>query len=170
MAPSRAYGDAVGFPIEEFQATDNAIVAGDVVIFSSGKVDEDNSAPAYDTIVGVAVEAQGTANAAIRICLALPGVFFEGHVVNGTSNETGVFADNIGTALGIVESADGYACLDQAAGDDIAIATRYAKQIATSTDPTQPDNPLTAGVGVTNPRVVFLFRNSAWFMAETGTA
>lgn len=149
-------------------AEDSAITKGDVLIFASEDVDEDNSAPLITTVVGVALEPSSAAKDVILVALALPGQLFEANVIDNASDETGVAADNIGVHRGIIESADGYACIDlnnTTAAQLVARTLGYARQ----KNVTQDAAPIaTCGVGVTNPRVYFVFTNGV-FAPDTDT-
>lgn len=171
MAPWGGQGGTQAGAVLEFPATDGAIAKGDVLIFASGKVDEDNSAPLaqVSVMVGVALEGSSAANDLVRVAIATSGRIFEANFVAGTAtDETGVFADNIGVSHGIVESsasAAGFAVIDQnntTAAQKLAYTLFYARQQNTTQDADQ----VSSGVGVTNPRVAFVFTSSI-FMQDT---
>lgn len=148
--------------IMHFPAGATAFAAGDVVVLTSGLLVPDNSTPpAVGTIVGVALGSRVATNDMIPVALAMPGQLFEANIVDDVTDEVGVFADNIGKNYGIIESADGHACIDlseTAAGLAPVRTLRYAKQA----NATQDTHPQTGGVGVTNPRVQFVFISSVF--------
>ena len=162
--PMKALAPAQGeaLPTMDLYAAAAAVAIGDVLIMTSGKLVVDNSAPSAGTIVGVAGGVTGgTLNDANVVNLALPGVQFTANVINNATDYTGVYATCIGIKQGIIESADGAACIDiNNTTQMVTYAWYFARQKGTSSDPTQASDKLTAGVGPTNPRVVFTFLSS----------
>lgn len=143
-------------------AEDSAIAEGDVLVFASEDVDEDNSDPGIGLVVGVALNASAAAKDVILVAMALPGQFFEANSVDEVTDQVGVAAEDIGVHGGIVESTDGFACFNLAEATNlVAMTVGYGRQ----TNVTQDSSPLaTAGVGVTNPRVIFGFSSGVFFI------
>jgi hypothetical protein len=158
-------GDAI--PTIGMLAADSSIVKGDVVIIASGKLDEDNTDPAADTIVGVALHAS-TTDAILQVALALPHVMFEANIVTdadgGTDVSSGAIATHIGVQWGIAEALT-FAVVDIAsntAANKAATTWRWGYQ------PTLPSaGAHDATVAVVNPRVQFTFCASRWAQEST---
>lgn len=170
MAPWGGQGGTLGGAVLEFPATDGSIVAGDVLIFASGKVDEDNTAPlsTLSVICGVALSPSAAADDPVSVAPAFANKLFEANIISATdTDETGVFADNVGVKHGIIESAAndaGKACIDisnTTAAQISAHTLFYARQRSPSA--ANADSRALSGVGVTNPRVVFCFSASMFY-------
>lgn len=140
----------------------SGVVKGDILINASGVLTEDNGAPAESAILGVALEDYSSATAELTYAPAYPGKLFEANLINGTSDYTGVFASDIFDAVGFAESDAGHACLDQAAGA-VATIVAYGRQVLDADGAhTYPTGWMTSGVGVSNPRCIFVFNSSAF--------
>lgn len=164
------YGGSGGVPTQVLTA-DAAIAQGDVVIAdstASGRIIETDADPALNEIVGVAMGAASAAGDDILVGLALPGVRYTANIVDGDGDVTGALADDILVIHDLITSADGYWCLDRTGSTQLTYTLGYARQKGTSSDPTQKSGRQTAGVGVTNPRVVFCFISSV-FMYDLDT-
>ena len=156
------YGGTTSIPVFEGQAADGAIAKGDVLVWSSGLLDEDNTAPAVDLIVGVALEDSTAANDLIRYVPALPGVVFEANMVNGANDYTGVQSTGIGVVHGIEQTDQGYAAIDISDATDVAATIQWGRQRSGIQDSDPGSDGGGSGVGVANPRVRFTFVNTFW--------
>lgn len=163
--PMKALAPAQGesLPTMELSSAAAAIVIGDVLIMTAGKLVVDNSDPNAGTIVGVAGgDGAATLNTPNVVNLALPGVLFSASVIDNVTDYTGVYATCIGIKQGIfASSADSgaHACIDinnVTATELVTYAWRFARQANAAQD----SDPLTGGVGVSNPRVEFTFLSS----------
>jgi len=157
---------------------------GDIIIADTGGPtgDAQVSNAATGAIIGVAMCKGFTANATINrdgnvavggaapgatltgdlinVALALPGQAFQGNFIASAvpADKTGVYATDLRIAAGqdVDESSDGYACVSGATANPVCWVQEYVTP--------QYDIVLSkwkygreAGVGVTNPRVVFRF-------------
>lgn len=161
-------GGTLAAPSETYYAEDTAIAVGDVLIFAAGGgyVDEDNT-PAVSAVVGVCTGLFGGLSAQgdpVMVSLALPGHMFEGSLINttGPADVVGVQATHIGQNIGISEDSDGYAQPAINAATDTIWTHWWGRQVYGDEGVTQDSDRLTAGVGATNPRVIFSFESSVW--------
>jgi hypothetical protein len=97
----------------------------------------------------------------VNVALALPGQLFEGNIVAGANDETGVYIDNVHETYGVIESDAGYACIDQAdTTNPVAFTMRYRSPQYDNVNDVWVYGP-NAGVGILNPRAEFYFLVSA---------
>ena len=158
MRPLTPAGGAAGCPTMELYDVDGDANAGDIIIFTGGKADVAADAATVGTIVGVATGDGTAANDPILVALALPGVQFVGHTIEAADDQVGAYAQDVGVKCGVIlNTVDSQFCLNiENTTQKVAVGLRYARQ----NNATQDSDPLTAGVGVTNPRVVFMWIGS----------
>ncbi|MEE8489931.1 MAG: hypothetical protein V3S43_06310 [Acidimicrobiia bacterium] len=134
-----------------------ALTAGDVLIITSNELALGNADPAVDVVIGVAAEDAADGDR-MMYWPNLPGVRFEANITAaGPVDDVGAKADHILIVAGIQEDGtDGNAVLELGGGGvDLAHTIEWARQH----NVTQDADPAISGVGITNPRVVFVFIN-----------
>lgn len=167
IAPVAPAGDA-SVPTMVFMADITTIVTGDIVIWDASpdaRLIDSNTATG-DNIVGVAMEPETSVSGQIMVALPLPGVLFEGNIVNGSAQTDVASGDrtaHIGLRFGVVEATvPALACIDRedtAAGTACLRTLRWAGRQKGFSGTV---NPFAATLAVTNPRIVFAFGSSWW--------
>lgn len=158
------------------------VAVGDVLLLSTaatgangGPIVEDNSDPvvaiggvptAQTGILGVALKA-GVAADVIEYAPAYPGRQFEANLIN---EATDLAAPTDNTLLlkmyGIVESADGFACINQNSAAAAKAEVTFVKGWGRQTRGTGPAGRYLVAKGLpTNPRVIFVFNSSVWALS-----
>jgi hypothetical protein len=167
MRPVRGLGGVGSRTTDIALAEDNAIAAGDVLILATQRVDEDNTNPTAANIVGVAIEASTAQDDEIKVALALPGQFFEANIIDSAvGDQTAAVAEDVNVKEGILQPADGYACVAQQGTTDCVRTIQYARQTGPARQflgaLTVPTETYAAGSTI-NPRVEFVFINGIFF-------
>lgn len=152
---------------------------GDIIVVDATDKDaEVNNNPAQGTnyIFGVAALKEAfTANSTIdrdgelgniaesggdliQVFPAWPGRRFQGNIIDGANDQDGVYAEDIRTAYGTLESDQGYACINKA---DVTNEVVFTLEYVTPQYDSQVNNKWNygreAGVVIKNPRVTFVF-------------
>jgi hypothetical protein len=104
----------------------------------------------------------------VSIALAYPGSRFEGNIVAGANDATGVYNTDLRKQYDVIstdDAAGGYAAIDNTdvTNPCIAVEKYVAPQVLRSTGVWQHGR--AAGVGILNPRVEFVFMTSATVFA-----
>jgi len=153
-----------------------AFDAGDLIVVDGTTKDaqivaSNNIVLATNFILGVAATKAGgfTANATIdrngtigadliNLWPAWPGRRWTGTIIDGTSDQDGVYAEDIRTKYGTLDSADGYACINKA---DTVAPVAFTLEYVTPQYDSQVNSKWNygreAGVVIKNPRVTFVF-------------
>ncbi len=172
MVPVSGVGSSLASEMGEVELGGTVAVGDVLVITGAAGAVEDNDQPVVAVgstpvgIWGVAMEA-GVDGDIAQYAPAYPGRKFEANIINGSSDvaipTTNVLLLN---NLGIEESADGFACLDQGSSIEVTMPMGWGRQ--TSGTPaghqwirTAPPH---AGLPI-NPRVLFVFASSVFCLS-----
>lgn len=126
------------------------------------------AAASIDRDAGPGPDTSGTYNT-VNVALATPGAMFDGCIIAaGPADHTGAYNEDILIALEILESSDGYACLDVATTTPVTYTFKYVSPQYDYTNSVWSYG-AAAGVGLENPRVTFTFLTAATVFATTST-
>lgn len=186
MKPIKPYTGGAGngrsalMSLPVWVADSQTIEVGDVLIYNgSGKVVEDNTAPAPAVVAGISQNALTTTTATDEdfvICTcAIPGQVFEANIFNGTSDEVGL--DFTGQCIDTKPRDIDIPATDTLPGINVAVedAGACASIIGPSFDqwtPTEgPGRPIdtNTSTGLTNMRVMFVFQDSVFMSPQVGS-
>lgn len=146
--------------------TNNDIVLGTHYVLGIALINENAAITAANPIdrdaqPGPFVSPSATTWHSINVALATPGTLFEGNIIDGASDQDGVYAEDVRTAYGLLDSADGFACINKGdAADEVVFTFGYATPQTNVQTGAQVFG-VTAGVGLKNPRVRFTFLTGA---------